>query len=350
MLLEKTLEKIERSDANAMKLAKERQVQLTKPAGSLGVLEDLSIQIAGITANPRPKIGEKVIFVMAGDHGIAKKGVSAFPQEVTPGMVHNFLSGGAAVNVLASFANSRIVVTDCGILAPIERSGLKVKRIGSGTKDISVGAAMTREEAIKAIEAGIEAFEEEWAKKPFSIAATGDMGIGNTTPSSCIVAAITKIKVEDAVGRGTGINDAALQNKIALIKQALEVNKPECTDGLDVLAKVGGFEIGAIAGTILAAASHKIPVVVDGFISTAGALIAALISPESVDAMISAHKSVEKGHIAALEFLGKKPILDLGFRLGEGTGAAIGMTICDAACRVLDEMATFAEAGVAGAE
>jgi nicotinate-nucleotide--dimethylbenzimidazole phosphoribosyltransferase len=348
-LLERTVQAIRPLDAAAMEAARARQNVLTKPPGSLGRLEALSIQVAGITGQERPRLEDKAVITCAGDHGVVAQGVSAFPQEVTPQMVYNFLNGGAAINVLARHVGARVVVVDAGVVSGFEpQPGLAIKKIAPGTADMSQGPAMSRAQAIAAIEAGIEVLEDEIARG-LSIVATGDMGIGNTTPSSAIVAAITGRPVAEVTGRGTGINDRQLAHKVAVIEQALAANRPRPDDPLDVLAKVGGLEIGAIAGAVLGAAAHRIPVVIDGFISTAGALIAGELAPLARSYMIAAHASVETGHKAALAHLGLRPCLDFDLRLGEGTGAALVLGIVEAACKILDEMATFESAGVAGA-
>jgi len=343
--LEEVIEKIEPLDEEAMRLAKERQDNLTKPQGSLGVLEELSIKLAGIQRNPRPRIENKVIFTMAGDHGVVEEGVSAYPQEVTQQMVYNFLRGGAAINVLARHVGARVVVVDMGIAADIEAEGYVKKKIAYGTRNMAREPAMTREQALEAIEAGIEVFEEEF-NRGMDIVGVGDMGIGNTTPSAAICAAITGRAVEEVTGRGTGIDDEAWKRKIAVIKRALEVNRPNARDAIDVLAKVGGFEIAGIAGVALAAAAHRVAVVIDGFIATAGALIAGELAPLAREYMIASHLSQEAGHRAMLEHLSLKPLVNLNLRLGEGTGAALGICLVEAGVRILNEMATFAEAGV----
>jgi len=348
-LLEKTIDCIGELDIPAMEQARKRQDELTKPPGSLGRLEELSIQVAGITGNPRPRIDHKAIFVMAGDHGIASEGVSLYPQDVTQQMVQNILSGGAGINVLSRHGGIRVVMTDLGIREPLPvHEGMYVKRIGPGTRNMAKGPAMTRQEAVRSVEAGIEVFEAELVKG-LSLSGTGDMGIGNTTASSAITAAITGKAVKEVTGRGTGLSDAQFSMKVKIIEQVLELNKPNPNDGLDVLSKVGGFEIGGIAGVILAAAAHRIPVVIDGFISGAAALIAAVICPKSKAFMIAAHKSVESGHGHILSFLGLSPLLTFNMRLGEGTGAALGIPIVEAAVKILNEMSTFAEAHVSEA-
>jgi len=345
-LLQDTLNRIGPLDEEAMAQARARQDTLTKPQGSLGRLEELSVQIAGITRDLTPQIKDKSILVMAADHGVAREGVSAFPAEVTPQMVLNFLSGGAAINVLAHLVGARVVVVDVGVNHEFDPEvGLLDFKVAPGTANMATGAAMTREQAIASIEAGIQAMqlEVDWG---VDLVGTGDMGIGNTTASSAITAALTGLPVAQVTGRGTGLNDAQLTAKVATIERALELNRPNVSDPLDLLAKVGGFEIGGIAGVILGAAANRVPVIIDGFISGAGALIAAGLNPTATSYMIAAHSSVEIGHRAILAKLGLEPLLDLNLRLGEGTGAALAMNIVEGAVRILDEMATFAGAGV----
>jgi nicotinate-nucleotide--dimethylbenzimidazole phosphoribosyltransferase len=350
-ILENTIANISKADEAAAKAARARQDDLSKPRGSLGLLEEVAVRIAAMRRTPRPRLGPGAVFVMAGDHGVAAQGVSLYPQAVTAQMVGNFLSGGAAINVLSRAAGARVVVTDAGVASDIPPApGLYIKKIGRGTADIAQGPAMSREEARLSIEAGISVFEAEYSREPFFIAATGDMGIANTTPSAAIASALSGLTPREIAGRGTGIDDAMLERKISVIEQALARNKPDAKDGLDVLAKVGGFEIGAIAGVCLAAAAKRMPVILDGFISTAGAMIAAALAPEAKDYMIASHVSAERGHRIILERLGLKPLLDLGLRLGEGTGAALAMPLCVAACKILDEMSTFSEAGVSDKE
>jgi nicotinate-nucleotide--dimethylbenzimidazole phosphoribosyltransferase len=344
-IMEETIKKIEALDERAMSAARARQDILTKPAGSLGTLEEISIKVAGITGNSTPKIKDKVIITMAGDHGITDEGISAYPKEVTAQMVYNFLNGGAAINVLARHVGARVVIVDMGVAVDISHERLVAKKIAYGTANMAKGPAMTNEDAVRSIDAGIAVFESE-AKKGVDIVGVGDMGIGNTTPSSAIAAVITGEEVEKVTGRGTGIDDAGLRKKIKAIEEAIKLNNPNNKDAIDVLAKVGGFEIGGMAGVILAAASHRVPVVIDGFISGASALIAYGIAPAVKDYMIAAHRSVERGHSVTLDYIGLKPLLDLDMRLGEGTGAALGISIVDAACKILDEMATFEDAGV----
>jgi len=344
--LEQALREIKPPDEKAMAAARARQDTLTKPLGSLGRLEELSIKLAGIRGEPIPRINHKAIVTMAADHGVVAEGVSAYPQAVTPQMVLNFLRGGAGINVLAKHAGARIIVVDMGVASDMEpHPALVSRKIARGTSDMARGPAMSREQAIKSIEVGLEIVEKE-VKKGLDIVGTGDMGIGNTTPSSAITAAITGEKVEKVTGRGTGIDDKQLAHKVEVIERALKANKPNPDDAMDVLAKVGGFEIGGICGVIVGAAAHRIPVVIDGFISGAAALIAVGLSPRVKDYLIASHCSVEIGHKAILKYLGLKPILDLELRLGEGTGAALGIFLVEAAAKILAEMATFAEAGV----
>lgn len=332
--------------AEVQEAARARQAMLTKPAGSLGQLEDLSIRLAAMTGQLRPSLANKAVIVMAGDHGVAAEGISAYPSEVTPQMVLNFVQGGAAINVLARQANARVVVVDIGVardLAP--QPGLLIRKIARGTHNMAVQLAMTRAQAEDAIAVGIQVLEQEIAQG-LDLVATGDMGIGNTTPSSAIVAAMTGRPVAEVTGRGTGVDDAGLARKIKTIERALEFHHPDPTDALDILSKVGGFEIAGLAGVIIGGAAHRIPVVIDGFISGAAALIAAGLVPEVKPYLIAAHQSVEIGHRVMLNQLGLKPLLNLNLRLGEGTGAVLAFHLIEAAVRILNEMATFAEAGV----
>ena len=342
--MEETIKKIGSLDEDAMERARRRQSELTKPVGSLGVLEEISIKLAGIAGDPMPKIKEKLIITMAGDHGVVEADVSAYPSDVTSQMVNNFLRGGAAVNVLARHIGARIVVVDMGVAADINEPGLIVKKIGYGTRNMVKGAAMSREDAIKAIEAGITVFEEEY-EKGIEIVGTGDMGIGNTTPSSAIIAAVVGCDPKLVTGRGTGIDDISLGKKINAIKKAIEINGP-FEDAIDLLSKLGGFEIAGITGVILSAASHRVPVVIDGFISGASAIVAGEIEPRSKNFIFASHKSVEIGHKVILDHLGLSPILNLNMRLGEGTGAALAMSIIEASSKILNEMKTFEEAGI----
>ncbi len=344
--LKEVIGKIEKIDYSLAARTQKRLDSLTKPQGSLGRLEELAKQIVEITKKENPRIKNKVIFTLAGDHGIVEEGVSAYPKEVTPQMVYNFINGGAGINVLARHAGARVIIVDMGVACDLEpHSDLVIKKINYGTKNMAGGPAMTKEEAIKSIENGIDVFKEE-VKSGIDIVGTGDMGIGNTASSSAIASVITGKPVEVMTGRGTGIDDKTLSNKIRVIEKAISVNKPDAKDAIDVLSKVGGFEIGGLTGVILAAGSRRIPVVIDGFISGAAALIAYQLEPKIKDYMIAAHCSVEKGHKIILNYLGLKPLLDFDLRLGEGTGAAVGMTIIEAGIKILTQMATFQDAGV----
>ncbi|MDW7675983.1 MAG: nicotinate-nucleotide--dimethylbenzimidazole phosphoribosyltransferase, partial [Bacillota bacterium] len=329
-LLKETVAKIGDLDQEAMEICQNRLDSLTKPPGSLGVLEDMAKKLAGITGKGQPTLGAKAIAVMAGDHGVVAEGVSAFPQEVTPQMVFNFLNQGAAINVLANHVGAKVVVVDVGVAAELEHPQLISKKVKLGTDNMVQGPAMSRDEAIAAIEAGIQVANELVAEG-VTILGTGDMGIGNTTPSSAILAACSEMPIEMLVGRGTGVNDQGLELKRKAINEALAVNKPDPQDGVDLVGKVGGLEIAAIAGLVLGAAANRVPVVIDGFIAGAGALVASRISGKAVNFMIPSHVSVEPGHKLTLELLGLKPMLYMDMRLGEGTGAALAMNLVEAA-------------------
>lgn len=347
--LNEVINSIQPVDNSRMSAIQARLDDLTKPQGSLGRLEELARRYCLITGKDKPVLRNKIIFTCAGDHGVTKEGVSAFPAAVTPQMIYNFLRGGAGVNVLAKHVGARVIVVDMGVDHDFEpAAGLEIRKIDRGTSNIAMGPAMTRNEAERAIMAGVGLVEKY--REELDIIGTGDMGIGNTTPSSAIVSVITGTDPELVTGRGTGIGDASLKNKIAIVRKAIAVNRPDRRDALDVLAKVGGYEIGGIAGIVLGAALNRIPVVVDGFISTAGALIAAELCPVVKDYIIAAHQSVEIGHRKMLEHLEQRPLLDLELRLGEGTGAALAISLVEAGLRILAEMATFSSAGVSEKE
>lgn len=348
--LDRILKSIKPLDDSAMALARQRQDQLTKPQGSLGRLEELSIRIAGIKADPRPEIKHKAIITMAADHGVVAEGVALYPQEVTRQMVLNFVDGRAGINALADYIGARVIVVDMGVIGGFSPTpGLLCKMIDFGTRNMAKEPAMTRQQAIDCLETGIEIVEAEMSKG-LDIIGTGDMGIGNTTTSSAIFAAISGYPVINVTGKGTGVGDKQLAHKVSVIEKALTMNKPDPEDPLDILTKVGGFEIGGLAGVMLAGAAHRIPVVIDGFISGAAALIATKLAPQAKEYLIAAHLSAEAGHKMLLEFLGLKPLLDLNMRLGEGTGAALGISLAEVSIRILNQMATFAEAGVSKAE
>jgi nicotinate-nucleotide--dimethylbenzimidazole phosphoribosyltransferase len=333
-------------DAQAMQAALQRQDFLTKPQGSLGRLEELSVQVAGITGKHRPVVRDKVVIVMAGDHGVVAEGVSAYPQEVTPQMVANFLNGGAAINVLSRHVGARVVIVDMGVAADLPpHPDLLVHKVAHGTGNIARGPAMTRSHALQSILAGAAVVQAEMGRG-LDVLATGDMGIGNTTPSAAIAVALTGCTAENIVGRGTGLDDSGLRRKVTAVDCAIQANRPDPRDGLDVLSKVGGFEIGGLAGAILAAAANHRPVVIDGFISTAAAMIAVSLAPLSRHYLIAAHTSQERGHHFMMDWLNLEPLLDLRLRLGEGTGASLALSLVESACKILAEMATFGEAGV----
>ncbi|MCC6580473.1 MAG: nicotinate-nucleotide--dimethylbenzimidazole phosphoribosyltransferase [Phycisphaeraceae bacterium] len=350
-LLEQTVERIEPQDQAARAKAKARLDQLVMPHWALGRLMDLALDLAGMTGTARPAVARKAILVMAGDHGVCAEGVSKFPPQVTTQMVHGFVAGIAGINVLARLNDVRVVAVDMGVagdLSALADAGkILSRKVAFGTKNMAQGPAMSREQARQAVEAGIDVVNQ--LAGDIDVFGTGDMGIGNTTPSTAIITALTGRPVAELIGRGTGIDDEQLTRKISVIQRSLQVNQPDPRDGLDVLSKVGGFEIGGLAGVILGAAALRKPVVVDGFISTAAALIAHALCPHCADYIIAAHRSVEVGHAVMHQFLGKQPLLDLNLRLGEGTGAALAMNLVEAAQRILTEMATFEEAAVSQA-
>jgi nicotinate-nucleotide--dimethylbenzimidazole phosphoribosyltransferase len=355
MKLDEILTGIAPIDREWIEKARERTAQLVMPTRALGRLHDISERLCGIQKTLTPSIRRKAVLVMAGDHGIVEAGVSAYPQEVSGAMVRTFLAGGAGINAISKHVAADVWVVDMGIIPELDTSGmaghdrLLVNKIGNGTANFARGPAMTPEQAEKSIVAGFQQ-ASRLLGDGVEIIGTGDMGIGNTTPSAAIGAVITGADLNEMVGRGTGVDDDGLQRKKDAVRRGIEVNQPDAADGLDVLSKVGGFEIGGIAGTILAGAYHKCPVVIDGFISTAGALIAGTLCPAIGDYIFSGHCSEEPGHRAMLKHLALDPILDLGMRLGEGTGGALAMTIMEGAARVFKEVLTFAEAGVADKE
>jgi nicotinate-nucleotide--dimethylbenzimidazole phosphoribosyltransferase len=358
MELQTLLNKITPINPNFYIMAQKRLDDLTKPNGSLGRLEEFAKRLVAITEDIMPVLDKKVIFTFVGDHGVTNEGVSAFPKEVTKQMVFNFLRGGAGINVLARHVNSEVVVIDIGVdydfsnpsVSPLSKGGIKEglfvsKKVLYGTKNMRNGPAMTRDESLRCIEIGIN-LADEYTLKGYKVFGTGDMGIGNTTPSSAIAAVLTGKPVAEVTGKGTGIDDIALRKKFEVIEDSISINKPDPSDPIDVLSKVGGAEIGGIAGLIIGAASNRIPVVIDGFISAAGALIAYCLEPKTKDYMFASHNSVEIGHKSMLEKIGLKHILDLDMRLGEGTGAALAMLMIEAGLKIYKEMATFTEAGV----
>lgn len=332
-------------DRPAIEQATARQLQLTKPTGSLGRLEAIAIQMAGITREVLPIIPLKAVIVMAADHGVTAEGVSAYPAAVTPQMVYNFLREGAAINALSRQVGAEVTVVDVGVAAELAHPNLVSRKICMGTANMADGPAMTREQAFQAAAVGIEVFDS-LVKRGVDLLAIGEMGIGNTTAASAITASITGVPVELVTGRGTGINDEQLAHKIRVIERALACNKPDTHNPIDVLAKVGGLEIAGLVGVIIAAAARRVPIVLDGFISGAAALIAFGLNPAVRDYLFAGHVSVERGHQIILEKMGLSPLLNLELRLGEGTGAVLAMHIIEAALRTHGEMATFAQAGV----
>jgi nicotinate-nucleotide--dimethylbenzimidazole phosphoribosyltransferase len=348
--LEATLQSIGEPNLEAAQAAQKRLDNLTKPLGALGIMEQIVVRLAAIQGKTIPELGAKVVMVMAGDHGVVAEGVSAYPQEVTPQMVLNFLNNGAAINVFSNYTGSKVVVTDVGVMSPaIEHPRLNVRKIREGTRNMAREAAMTEAEAVAAIEVGIELVQAE-IDAGATLVATGEMGIGNTTPSSAILAVFSGVDLDIITGRGTGLDDSGRHKKIAVIKQALELNQPDPGQPLDVLKKVGGLEIAALTGVIIGAAARRVPVVVDGFISSAAALMACKMNQRCQDFLFASHLSQEPGHRIMLEYMGLQPILHLDLRLGEGTGAVLTFPIFEAAVKVMKEMATFGEAGVSNKE
>ncbi|RPJ82764.1 MAG: nicotinate-nucleotide--dimethylbenzimidazole phosphoribosyltransferase [Deltaproteobacteria bacterium] len=349
--LKKRIEGIREPDKAVYEQAKERLRQQARPVGSLGILEDAGARLAGIFRTLDVRLKHKIIVTCAGDHGICEEGVSLFPSEVTSQMVYNFVNSGASINVLAKHANAQVKVADLGVNHDFP-ADLPIfhKKIGKGTRNFSKGPAMTREQAIQSIESGIEIMDELVNKGTVDLLGTGDMGIGNTTPSTAIIACFSNLPVSQLCGRGTGIDDKGLAQKISAIEKGLACNSPNPDDPIDVLSKVGGFEIGGLAGLVIGAAANNIPVLCDGLISTAGALIACRLAPAARNYLFASHKSVEVGHQFMLKALHLQPLLDLQFRLGEGTGAALAMELLDAATRILIEIKTFEEVAIADAQ
>lgn len=347
-MLEEIIEKISPLDTALLADIHAHLDSLTKPTGSLGYLEEIATRYCLITNTMTPMLGPKIIFTFAADHGVTSRGVSAFSKGVTKQMVRNMLRGGAAVNVLARHAGAETRVVDIGVDGPLEGDTELIRRkVRNGTDDISQGPAMSMEEARQAIQVGVE-LALGTADKGFALIGTGEMGIGNTTPSSALFSALLPCSIEEVIGRGTGLDKAGLERKTVLVQQALEVNRQALFSPLETLAAVGGLEIAGICGLILGAASRRVPVVVDGFISSAGALTACRLCPRVRDYLFFSHFSAEKGYGRFTEIMEIRPILDLGMCLGEGTGAALAMQIIEAAVKIYNEMATFDAAGVAG--
>lgn len=349
-LLEATLARIPEPDLAAAREAQVRLDHKTKPPGSLGRLEELACALAAVGGSAALAPPRKALVVMAGDHGVTAEGVSAFPKEVTAQMVLNFVGGGAGINVLARQAGARVLVVDMGVDSPAPlHDQVRSVRIARGTRNLAQGPAMTRDEAVRALEAGI-AIAEELAAEGTGLVGIGEMGIGNTTAASALAAAFTGAAPEAVTGRGTGVDEAGHRRKVEVIRRGLQMNRPDPADPLGTLASLGGLEIAGMAGVVLGCAARRVPVLMDGFISTAAALAAVRLAPRAAFALLASHQSVEVGHRHLLAALGRRPLLDLELRLGEGTGAALAMHLVDAAVLVLREMATFASANVSGAE
>lgn len=346
-LIEQTCMQLGPMDEAAMALARRRLDSLTKPLGSLGRLEELAVRLAGITGDVLPTVSPRTVVVMAGDHGVTAEGVSAYPSEVTPQMVLNFLRGGAGINVLARLADARVRVVDMGVAAELSHPGLESRRVRAGTDNMAQGPAMTRAEAVQAVEEGIAVARDE-VERGARLVCLGDMGIGNTTPASAMIAAFGGLPPQAVTGRGTGLDDGGMERKVRAIEAALRVNAPDPRDALDVLSRVGGLEIAGLAGVALGAAARRVPVLVDGVISGAAALAAARLAPQATEYFFAGHCSVEPAHRHALALMRLRPLLDLDLRLGEGTGAALASLLLEAACRIIREMATFEDAGVSG--
>lgn len=349
--LDQIIANIQPLDRHVEIKAQEHTAQLVMPPRALGQLHNTAEKLCGICGELTPVIDNKAVIIMAGDHGVAASGVSAFPQEVTGAMIQTFLAGGAGINAIARYVNASVHVVDMGAIPTIDPSKMPNadnfidRKIAPGTANFIEGPAMTMDQAENAVIRGFECAASAF-ENGVDLLATGDMGIGNTTPSAAIGMVVTGADADSMVGRGTGVDDEGLKNKKAAIQKGIDVNLPDPSNGLDILAKVGGFEIGGIAGMILAAAYHRKPVVVDGFISTAGALIAHTLCPAAIDYMFAGHRSEEPGHIVMLKHLGLSPLIQLGLRLGEGTGAALAMNIMEASLSVFKEVMTFEEAGI----
>ncbi|GIJ34863.1 nicotinate-nucleotide--dimethylbenzimidazole phosphoribosyltransferase [Micromonospora sediminimaris] len=366
-MLENTIAAIGPLDESAMTAARQLQARLTKPAGSLGALEELSVRLAGLAGSCPPPVPDRAaVAIFAGDHGVHAQRVSPWPQEVTGQMVANFLAGGAVVNAFARQAGASVTVIDVGVAAPLPVADVAgpdgagtlhgapepaVPRLVStpiraGTRDMTVTAAMTRQEARTAVEVGI-ANAGKLVDAGAGILLTGDMGIANTTPAAALIAAFTGVDAAEATGRGTGVDDPTYQHKIEVVRAALRRHTPDPADPLGVLAAVGGLEHAALTGFVLGAAARRVPVLLDGVIAVSAALAAAAFAPDSVAAMVAGHRSAEPGATVALRRLGLTPLIDLGLRLGEGTGALLALPVVTGAVRVLHEVATFDSAGVA---
>ncbi len=338
------------TDPAAEQAAWTRLDNLTKPPRSLGRVEGLAARVACVQGTDRPSVAKKVVLLMAGDHGVVEEGVAVYPQDVTWQMVANIVGKGAAINQFAASVGADVLVHDVGVIRDLsDMPGVVIRKVAPGTRNMAVGPAMTREEAAQAVMVGVQAARDAVAAGA-ELISTGDMGIGNTTPASALTAVFASTEPTLVCGRGTGLDDEGVAHKVAVVERALQVNGVNELDPLGVLAAVGGFEIAALAGVVLGAAEQRTCVVFDGFISGAAALAAVRICPAAADYLFPSHRSVEPGHSVQLDALGLEPVLELDMRLGEGTGGALTMGIIDAACRMISNMATFAEAGVSGKE
>ncbi|HEU4685693.1 MAG TPA: nicotinate-nucleotide--dimethylbenzimidazole phosphoribosyltransferase [Nitrospira sp.] len=348
MTLTDVIRQIEDVDEAVAREVQTRLNSLTKPQGSLGRLEDLAVQYCAVTGQPKPPVPRSVVFTFAADHGVVEEGVSAYPRDVTAQMVHNFLRGGAGVNVLARHAGVEVRVVDIGVAHEFGPEPALIRRkLMAGTCNITRDSAMSRETAEEALMTGVQ-LATDAVREGVGLLGTGEMGIGNTTASAAITAVMTGAGVDAVTGLGTGIDEQGRRRKVDVIERAIRRHGPDANDGLDVLSKIGGLEIAGMAGLILGAASSKVPAVLDGFISGAAALIACRLEPRCRRYLIASHRSVERGHRVILDHLGLNPLFDLDLRLGEGTGACLGMGLVQAAVKILTEMATFGEAGVSG--
>ena len=346
-LLTDTISAIEAPSPEALRLAQQRQAILTKPAGSLGLLERIGVQLAAIAGSCPPPVPERgVVGVFAGDHGVCAQGVTPWPQEVTVSMLLNMAAGGAAVNVLSRQAGASLVLTDVGVASDYPATdGVRDRNVARGTRDMSVGPAMSRDEALRALTVGIETADEAVAAGA-DILLTGEMGIGNTTASSALISVFTGVGVATVTGRGTGIDDDVLARKVDVIEAAIALNTPDASDPVQVLAAVGGLEQAALAGFILGAARNRVPIILDGVIACAAACLAVALAPEAAGYLIAGHAGAEPGITEALRHLGLDPLVDLGLRLGEGSGAVLALPMVQASARILSEMATFEDAGI----
>ena len=344
--LDEILGAIKPLDRALLQQARDRLDVMAIPRGSLGRLEEFAQRVVGIRNTLNPSLGKKAIAVFAGDHGMVEEGVSAFARDVTAQMVYNFVRGGAGINVLARQVGASVVVVDVGVGIDLKpQEGLLIRKVAYGTKNMKKSPAMSGDEALRALSVGVE-IAQDLASKNVTMIGTGDMGIGNTTASSAITAVLTGHPVEEVTGRGTGVDDDMLRHKVAVIREAIALHRPDPRDPLAVLAKLGGFEIAGIAGLIIGAVFNRIPVVIDGFISSAAALVAVSLKPAIREYLFAGHRSAEPGHRIIIDWLELKPLLDLSMRLGEGTGAALGMFLIESGIRVLREVLTFEEAGV----